>query len=227
MDTIERITNLISSNTSLLNDWQSLKRLLENMGGRLSVLQINLVNIIVCTNLFDEIDNPNVKNVQYLRYYYGMDEEAAKWCVELLNSVNIALNGQKKHEHVIKDLEYLKLENYNDNDKIPESFIIRVEKAERKYGISDINCSVRKVESWSDDLNEIKISGEVTLGKNSNTLLIHLMVYNDDDKLIAYNADNNIYKNEKSSIFDEQLMIPKNEKISAIYLRVGLDPFSN
>lgn len=199
-------------------EWDNLQELLDDI--ELEGIERNLTNICFLAGMYqddvfyeDEIDD-------LLQDDFGLTTKATRWCQQL---VSVFIDYRKNR---IKNTngDFLNITNYPDDTGLPKSIIVRVDEAEERFGITDINCTLSKEHSYTSGLGEVKLFGEVRHHMLTEDILMFVIVYNDKDKIIEFQNDIRLSKNSKVETIECTLNFPIDENISAIYLRPVIDP---
>lgn len=105
------------------------------------------------------------------------------------------------------------------NEQIPGSLIQRFENEERKQGIINLLCTVRKL-IFSNGNCCLELNGEY-FGRISRDTMIRVMIYNADNELIGLYHCLKIEKDfQGKGTFYDHLYIPADEYISRIAVRL-------
>lgn len=113
------------------------------------------------------------------------------------------------------------------NGEIAKTFSLSY-RAKEEYGnsfseIELINCTIQK--RWQDDNTiGLDVKGEYAC-RCFDDMLMYIMVYNEKNDLIAYNAEQCIDEHfTRSAFFETIICIPNIKKISKIEIRFGMSP---
>ncbi|MCC4339305.1 hypothetical protein LMB24_00725 [Limosilactobacillus reuteri] len=202
---------------------ENIQNILNNI--ELGELERNLTIICFMADMFGE-NGPSLGIVATtLKNDYGLTSESIEWCYQLVNKFLSYRKQFLKSKNQFSS-EYVNLRNISEDNNLPKSVIVRIDKDERKFGITDINCTIKKEESYYDGLGEVRLFGEVKHQASNKTALIYVIVYNDNNEIICYNSETELSKKKGKSIIDVSLAFPLDENISAIYLKPAPDPWT-
>ncbi|WP_300956084.1 MULTISPECIES: hypothetical protein [Lactobacillus] len=207
-------------------NWENLQNILDNI--ELGELERNLTKICFMAKLFNDRVLSTNEVASRLRNNYGLTSESIQWCCQMIDDFShYHKNFLKEKSQTITNQEYVNLKDFSEDASLPKSLIIRIDKDEEKYGITDINCTIRKERSYDDGLGKLSIFGEIKHRKIDKTVLIYIIVYNDKNEIICYDSETSLSSKKGAAIIDCRLEFPIDENISAIYLKPALDPWTH
>lgn len=220
-----KIAETIANSPSL--EWDGLQEILNEI--ELETLERNLTNTCFIAGFFNSNRVENTKGISYvLEKQFGLNKMAIDWCLQLVSNFqeyreNIMENYLQSHH----DYDSVNLLEFSNGATLPKSIVVRVDRDEQKFGITDINCTIKKRESYTDGIGEIEIIGEVCHRKLKNSSILFIIVYNNENQVIAYDTETSIADKKGTEIIKRRLQFPIDEDISAIYLKPALDPWAN
>lgn len=220
-----KIAEAIANSPSL--EWDGLQEILNEI--ELETLERNLTNTCFIAGFFNSNRVENTKGISYvLEKQFGLNKMAIDWCIQLVSNFqeyreNIMENYLQSHH----DYDSVNLLEFSNGATLPKSIVVRVDRDEQKFGITDINCTIKKRESYTDGIGEIEISGEVCHRKLKNSSILFIIVYNNKNQVIAYDTETCLADKKGTEIIKCRLRFPIDEDISAIYLKPALDPWAN
>lgn len=220
-----KIAETIANSPSL--EWNGLQEILNEI--ELETLERNLTNTCFIAGFFNSNRVENTKGISYvLEKQFGLNKMAIDWCLQLVGNFqeyreNIMENYLQSHH----DYDSVNLLEFSNGATLPKSIVVRVDRDEQKFGITDINCTIKKRESYTDGIGEIEIIGEVCHRKLKNRSILFIIVYNNKNQVIAYDTETSIADKKGTEIIKRRLQFPIDEDISAIYLKPALDPWAN
>lgn len=154
-----KIAETIANSPSL--EWNGLQEILNEI--ELETLERNLTNTCFIAGFFNSNRVENTKGISYvLEKQFGLNKMAIDWCLQLVSNFqeyreNIMENYLQSHH----DYDSVNLLEFSNGATLPKSIVVRVDRDEQKFGITDINCTIKKRESYTDGIGEIEIIGEV------------------------------------------------------------------
>ncbi|WP_019206854.1 hypothetical protein [Limosilactobacillus ingluviei] len=202
-------------------EWGSLQRLLNNI--ELETLERNLINTCFLAGMFQDKEFQEDEVQQTLKNNFGLTDDSIQWCYQLVIAI---LRYRKKlsKKKVTAIQESVNFKSYPMDTNLPKSIIVRIDKDEDRFGIKDINCTIRKITSYTTGLGEVKLFCEITHKKITKKVLLYVIVYNDKGEAIEFNGETILTTKSGSEVINLTLRFPIDESISAIYLKPALDP---
>ena len=118
---------------------ENIQNVLNNI--ELGVLERNLTIICFMADMFGE-NGPSLGIVATtLKNDYGLTSKSIEWCYQLVNKFLSYRKQFLKSKNQFSS-EYVNLRNISEDNNLPKSVIVRIDKDERKFGITDINCTI-------------------------------------------------------------------------------------
>lgn len=181
---------------------------------------------------------------------YGLSNENAEWVVDYwfseygvsvchleydiaakkqnLNDrfMNIEVAVKKEDEKRIwsdEDTQTIEIASLLTEEKIPDRMNITFIFCRDYSRVYFHNCATRKKVDYSDGTSKLEVSGEYS-GYSDISLLIHIMIYNAEDELIAFSSDHEVDAFSGNGTFSEEIYVPQDEIMSWVVIRASADP---
>lgn len=218
----DAIIKLIVANRSLLSDWPTLSRYLQSL--RLSSLEFNLTRVCWDFGLLFDAPINDEKTLTQLQEEFGLSERAGRWCLDLSHQLAAQLPWAAQTDpHA---LPAINLADYQYDDQLPLP-ITRDTAAEEFFGITNVNCIARKLYTFSNDISEIRLTGEITIQPKFDAgLTIFIMLHNDCNELLSYDSSTIFDKKQTTPTgIDCDLSFPADQKAAKIVIRPTSQPW--